>query len=426
MFEKSILVTGGAGFIGTNFVAYFARTYPNYRLIDLDALTYAGSRCAFDAQKQLPTVVPVEGDIRNAELVRELLEKYDITGVIHFAAESHVDNSIVDPLLFVDTNVNGTVALLNESLRYWKRRGCLAQARFHHISTDEVYGSLGEEGFFTEKTPYAPNGPYSASKAASDLLVRAYCRTYGLNATISNCSNNYGPYQFPEKLIPLMINNVKHHKQLPVYGDGMQIRDWLYVEDHCKAIDMVANGGKIGEVYNVGGHNERPNIFIVKTIIAQLHDRLQDEGISEDLIKHVADRLGHDRRYGIDPTKIKNDLGWYPETPFEKGIVLTIDWYLNHEEWMNHVISGDYQRYFEYDGVRYAHLIDLTPGYPARYVSSVAVLARADTGGLADALSTGLFCLPEETGQALAAQNHYAVLWMHPDETTSRSADWPQ
>ena len=215
------------------------------------------------------------------------------------------------------------------------------------VSTDEVYGALGADGFFMETTPLCPHSPYSSSKASADMFVMAFHDTYGMPVNITRCSNNYGPYQFPEKLIPLMINNVKHHKQLPVYGDGMQIRDWLYVEDHCKAIDMVANGGKIGEVYNVGGHNERPNIFIVKTIINQLHDRLQDEGISEELIKHVADRLGHDRRYGIDPTKIKNDLGWYPETPFEKGIVLTIDWYLNHEEWMNHVTSGDYQNYYQ-------------------------------------------------------------------------------
>ena len=222
--------------------------------------------------------------------------------------------------------------------------------RFHQVSTDEVYGDLPLDRpdlLFTEESPLRPSSPYSASKAGADLLTLAYCRTYGLPVTVSRCSNNYGPYQFPEKLIPLMINNVKHHKQLPVYGDGMQIRDWLYVEDHCKAIDMVCNGGKVGEVYNVGGHNERPNIFIVKTIIEQLHDRLKDDGISEDLIKHVADRLGHDRRYGIDPTKIKNDLGWYPETPFEKGIVLTIDWYLDHEEWMEHITSGNYQKYYE-------------------------------------------------------------------------------
>ena len=219
--------------------------------------------------------------------------------------------------------------------------------KYLQVSTDEVYGALGAEGFFMETTPLCPHSPYSSSKASADMFVMAFHDTYGMPINITRCSNNYGPYQFPEKLIPLMINNVKHHKQLPVYGDGMQIRDWLYVEDHCKAIDMVCNGGKIGEVYNVGGHNERPNIFIVKTIIAQLHDRLKDDGISEDLIKHVADRLGHDRRYGIDPTKIKKDLGWYPETPFEKGIVLTIDWYLDHEEWMEHITSGNYQKYYE-------------------------------------------------------------------------------
>ena len=274
MFEKNILVTGGAGFIGTNFVAYFARTYPNYRLIDLDALTYAGSRSAFDAQKQMPNVVPVEGDIRNAELVRELLEKYDITGVIHFAAESHVDNSIVDPLLFVDTNVNGTVALLNESLRYWKRRGCLAQARFHHISTDEVYGSLGEEGFFTEKTPYAPNGPYSASKAASDLLVRAYCRTYGLNATISNCSNNYGPWQHSEKLVPTIIRKALAHEAIPLYGNGSNVRDWIWVMDHCRAVDKIFHDGQTGESYNVGSHEEHSNLDMMR-IVCRLLDRLE-------------------------------------------------------------------------------------------------------------------------------------------------------
>ena len=272
--------------------------------------------------------------------------KYDIDGVIHLAAESHVDRSIKDPFIFARTNVMGTLSLLQAAKEQWN--GNWEGKRFYHISTDEVYGALQFDGtLFTEETRYDPHSPYSAAKASSDHFVRAYHDTYGMPINITRCSNNYGPYQFPEKLIPLMINNVKHHKQLPVYGDGMQIRDWLYVEDHCKAIDMVCNGGKIGEVYNVGGHNERPNIFIVKTIIAQLHDRLKDDGISEDLIKHVADRLGHDRRYGIDPTKIKNDLGWYPETPFEKGIVLTIDWYLAHPDWMAHVTSGDYQKYYE-------------------------------------------------------------------------------
>ena len=248
------------------------------------------------------------------------------------------------------SNVLGTVNLLqcckdawyDADAKTWKEG-----KKYLQVSTDEVYGALGAEGYFMETTPLCPHSPYSASKASADMFVKAFHDTYGMPINITRCSNNYGPYQFPEKLIPLLINNAKHHKTLPVYGDGMQIRDWLYVMDHCKAIDMVANGGKDGEVYNVGGHNERPNIFIVKTVIEQLHDRLKDEGISEELIKHVADRLGHDRRYGIDPTKIKNDLGWYPETPFEKGIVLTIDWYLNHEEWMNHVTSGDYQNYYQ-------------------------------------------------------------------------------
>ena len=248
------------------------------------------------------------------------------------------------------SNVLGTVNLLqcckdawyDAAAKTWKEG-----KKYLQVSTDEVYGALGAEGYFMETTPLCPHSPYSASKASADMFVKAFHDTYGMPINITRCSNNYGPYQFPEKLIPLLINNAKHHKTLPVYGDGMQIRDWLYVMDHCKAIDMVANGGKDGEAYNVGGHNERPNIFIVKTVIEQLHDRLKDEGISEELIKHVADRLGHDRRYGIDPTKIKNDLGWYPETPFEKGIVLTIDWYLAHEEWMDHVTSGNYQKYYE-------------------------------------------------------------------------------
>ena len=242
----------------------------------------------------------------------------------------------------------GTVNLLQCTKNAWLKDGVWAEGKkYVQVSTDEVYGSLGDEGYFMETTPLCPHSPYSSSKASADMFVMAFYDTYGMPVNITRCSNNYGPYQFPEKLIPLMINNVKNHKKLPVYGDGMNVRDWLYVEDHCKAIDMVTEGGRDGEVYNVGGHNERPNIFIVKTIIAQLHDRLKDDGISEDLIQYVADRLGHDRRYGIDPTKIKNDLGWYPETPFEKGIVLTIDWYLAHAEWMAHVTSGDYQKYYE-------------------------------------------------------------------------------
>ena len=346
--KRTILITGGAGFIGSHVVRLFVTKYPDYRIVNLDKVTYAGNLANLRDIEDSPNYVFEKGDICDLDMLRALFGQYDIDGVIHLAAESHVDRSIRDPFTFARTNVLGTLSLLEAAREYWdgKWEGKL----FYHISTDEVYGDLPLDRpdlFFTEETPIHTSSPYSSSKAGADLLVLAYARTFGLPVSITRCSNNYGPYQFPEKLIPLMINNVKHHKQLPVYGDGMQIRDWLYVEDHCKAIDMVANGGKIGEVYNVGGHNERPNIFIVKTIIAQLHDRLKDDGISEDLIKHVADRLGHDRRYGIDPTKIKNDLGWYPETPFEKGIVLTIDWYLEHEEWMEHITSGNYQKYYE-------------------------------------------------------------------------------
>ena len=292
----------------------------------------------------------VQGDICDKELVESLFAKYDFDYVINFAAESHVDRSIKNPEIFVQSNVMGTVNLLQRAKEAWydaDAKTWKEGKKYLQVSTDEVYGALGAEGYFMETTPLCPHSPYSSSKASADMFVMAFHDTYGMPINITRCSNNYGPYQFPEKLIPLLINNAKQHKQLPVYGDGMQIRDWLYVMDHCKAIDMVANGGKDGEVYNVGGHNERPNIFIVKTVIAQLHDRLKDEGISEELITHVADRLGHDRRYGIDPTKIKEDLGWYPETPFEKGIVLTIDWYLAHPDWMAHVTSGDYQKYYE-------------------------------------------------------------------------------
>ena len=371
-FKRNILITGGAGFIGSHVVRLFVNKYIDCHIINLDKLTYAGNLANLKDIENRQNYTFVKADICDFIKIQELMVQYEVDGVIHLAAESHVDRSIKDPFTFARTNVMGTLSLLQAAKLYWESLPEKYEGKmFYHISTDEVYGALTmshPEGieppfittassgghhhaygkdFFYENTKYNPHSPYSASKASSDHFVRAFHDTYGMPINITRCSNNYGPYQFPEKLIPLMINNVKHHKQLPVYGDGMQIRDWLYVEDHCKAIDMVANGGKIGEVYNVGGHNERPNIFIVKTIINQLHDRLQDEGISEDLIKHVADRLGHDRRYGIDPTKIKNDLGWYPETPFEKGIVLTIDWYLNHEEWMNHVTSGDYQNYYQ-------------------------------------------------------------------------------
>ena len=339
----TLLVTGGAGFIGSNFIFYWLKHHPEDQVVCLDKLTYAGNLATLVLVMDHPSFRFVRGDICDRAAVKRLFEEEQPQAVINFAAESHVDRSIQAPEVFLQTNVLGTQVLLD---------ACCAHGgvRFHQVSTDEVYGDLPLDRpdlLFTEESPLRPSSPYSASKAGADLLALAYCRTYGLPVTVSRCSNNYGPYQFPEKLIPLLINNAKQHKTLPVYGDGMQIRDWLYVMDHCKAIDMVANGGKDGEVYNVGGHNERPNIFIVKTVIAQLHDRLKDEGISEELITHVADRLGHDRRYGIDRTKIKEALGWYPETPFAQGIVLTIDWYLAHPDWMAHVTSGDYQKYYE-------------------------------------------------------------------------------
>ena len=297
-----------------------------------------------------PRHIFVHGNICDKDLVAKLIADYDPDYIINFAAESHVDRSIAAPEIFVTTNVMGTVNLLQRAKEAWYDAGqkiWKAGKKYVQVSTDEVYGALGAEGFFTETTPINPHSPYSSSKASADHFVKAFHDTYGMPVNITRCSNNYGQFQFPEKLIPLMINNAKNHKQLPVYGDGMQIRDWLYVEDHCKAIDMVATGGKVGEVYNIGGHNERPNIFIVKTIIAQLSERLNDPEINEGLIKHVEDRLGHDRRYGIDPSKIKADLGWYPETSFEVGIVKTIDWYLDNQVWLDRVTSGEYQQYYE-------------------------------------------------------------------------------
>ena len=345
---KTYLITGCAGFIGSNFVYYMLNKYKEIQLVNLDKLTYAGNLENLKGVEGDPRHIFVQGDICDKELVSKLFAEYDFDYVINFAAESHVDRSISNPEIFVQTNVMGTVNLLQCAKNAWYNEGTWKTGKkFVQVSTDEVYGSLGDEGYFMETTPLCPHSPYSSSKASADMFVMAFHDTYGMPVNITRCSNNYGPYQFPEKLIPLMINNVKNHKKLPVYGDGMNVRDWLYVEDHCKAIDMVAEGGRLGEVYNVGGHNERPNIFIVKTIIAQLHDRLQDEGISDELIQYVADRLGHDRRYGIDPTKIKEELGWYPETPFEVGIVKTIDWYLANEEWMNHVTSGNYLKYYE-------------------------------------------------------------------------------
>ena len=345
---KRYLITGCAGFIGSNFVYYMLNKYKEIQLVNLDKLTYAGNLENLKGVEGDPRHIFVQGDICDKELVSSLFAQYDFDYVINFAAESHVDRSISNPEIFVETNVMGTVNLLQCAKNAWYKDGKWIEGKkYIQVSTDEVYGSLGDEGYFMETTPLCPHSPYSSSKASADMFVMAFHDTYGMPVNITRCSNNYGPYQFPEKLIPLMINNVKQHKKLPVYGDGMNVRDWLYVEDHCKAIDMVTEGARVGEVYNVGGHNERPNIFIVKTIINQLHDRLQDEGINEELIQYVADRLGHDRRYGIDPTKIKEELGWYPETTFEVGIVKTIDWYLANEEWMNNVTSGNYQKYYE-------------------------------------------------------------------------------
>ena len=347
---KKYLITGCAGFIGSNFVYYMLKKYEDILLVNLDKLTYAGNLENLKGVEGDSRHIFVQGDICDKQLVADLFSKYDFDYVINFAAESHVDRSISNPEVFVESNVLGTVNLLQRAMESWfcpETRQWKAGIKYLQVSTDEVYGTLGKEGYFSEASPLKPHSPYSSSKASADHFVLAFHDTYGMPVNITRCSNNYGPFQFPEKLIPLMINNVKNLKQLPIYGDGMQVRDWLYVEDHCKAIDMVCNGGKNGEIYCVGGHNERTNIFIVETIINQIHDRLKDEGISKELICHVEDRLGHDRRYGIDPAKIRKDLGWYPETPFEKGIVLTIDWYLENEEWLKNVTSGNYMKYYE-------------------------------------------------------------------------------
>lgn len=328
-----VLVTGGAGFIGANFVKYMLKQHPDYKIVNLDLLTYAGNLETLKDVENNPNYKFVKGDIADREFITELFEKEKFDCVVNFAAESHVDRSILNPDIFVHTNIQGTQVLLDAS----KDTGV---EKFVQISTDEVYGTLGETGLFTEKTPLAPNSPYSASKASADFLVRAYHNTYGMNTNITRCSNNYGPYQFPEKLIPLMIINALENKDLPVYGDGLNIRDWLYVEDHCIAIDLVIHKGKSGEVYNIGGNNERTNIDIVKTILKEL-------GKPESLIKFVKDRPGHDRRYGIDATKIRTELGWEPKTNFESGIKKTIDWYLNNRDWWENIISGEYQDYYK-------------------------------------------------------------------------------
>ena len=343
---KNILVTGGAGFIGSNFVKHMLNTY-EYKIINLDVLTYAGNLENLIDIENHPNYVFIKGDIRDRHLVDEIFEKYTIDTVVNFAAESHVDRSIEDPEIFLTTNVLGTQVLLDTAKKYWKVnledkycRKFKDGVKYLQVSTDEVYGTLGKEGLFTETTPIAPNSPYSSSKASADLVVRAYYETFGMPMNITRCSNNYGPYQFPEKLIPLMINNCLNERALPVYGDGMQIRDWLHVKDHCTGIDTVLHKGKLGEVYNIGGNNEKANIEIVKLIIQSLNK-------TEELIKYVQDRPGHDRRYAIDNSKITSELGWRPSYTFEEGIKETIEWYLSNQKWMQEIVSGQYMNYYE-------------------------------------------------------------------------------
>jgi dTDP-glucose 4,6-dehydratase len=370
------LVTGGAGFIGANFVKHLLKRHQDIHIVVLDALTYAGNLGTIKEDLKDPRLTFVKGDIKDSKITNDLFEKYPIQLVVNFAAESHVDRSIENPQLFLETNILGTQNLLETAKKHWTTgkndKGYPTYkegVKYLQVSTDEVYGSLGETGYFTEKTPLDPRSPYSASKTGADLVVKAYGETYQMPINITRCSNNYGPYHFPEKLIPLIIKNILEGRKLPVYGDGSNVRDWLYVEDHCKAIDLVLRKGKTGEIYNIGGHNEEKNIDIVKLTIATIRELLEENieyrsalknqemmtqsrngslnWICDDLITYVKDRLGHDHRYAIDPTKITNELGWFPETKFKDGIVKTIRWYLENQDWVEEVTSGDYRKYYE-------------------------------------------------------------------------------
>jgi len=344
--SKHVLITGGAGFIGSHVVRLFVNKYPGYKIVNLDCLTYAGNLANLEDLAGAPNYFFEKVNILDAAALNEVFIKHSITDVIHLAAESHVDRSIVSPLDFVYTNVIGTVNLLNVAKENWKSN--MDAHRFYHVSTDEVYGTLGAEGLFTETTPYAPNSPYSASKASSDHFVRAYHETYHLPTVVSNCSNNYGPYHFPEKLIPLFINNIIQKKPLPVYGDGLYTLDWLLVKDHARALDVVFHQGQIGETYNVGGFNEWKNIDLVKLLCSLMDEKLKrPAGDSAQLITYVKDRPGHDLRYAIDANKINRELGWYPSVTFEEGLSETIDWYLSNGEWLQQVTSGDYQQYYQ-------------------------------------------------------------------------------
>jgi dTDP-glucose 4,6-dehydratase len=344
--KKNILITGGAGFIGSHLVRLLVNKYPEYHIVNMDVLTYAGNLENLKDIEYKDNYTFVKCDICDLKKVSQIFEEYYIDSVIHLAAESHVDRSIEDPFSFAQTNVMGTLSLLQAAKAYWN--GNFTNKLFYHVSTDEVYGSLGEEGFFTETTKYDPHSPYSASKASSDHFVRAFADTYGMPTVISNCSNNYGSYQFPEKLIPLFINNIVNNKPLPVYGKGENVRDWLFVNDHARAIDVIFHKGKLGDTYNIGGFNEWKNIDLIKVMIKTV-DRLlrREEGASDKLITYVTDRAGHDLRYAIDSTKLKDELGWEPSLQFEEGIEKTVGWYLDNSEWMVRVTSGDYQKYYK-------------------------------------------------------------------------------